>query len=236
MIATDLALLSDGVAAVLADDPNVQVVAKGNSGSEALTLARRHHPAVAVLDLDIEWDCLCQLIRDLSASGTLSLLMSDTIDGPKVFELLQCGASGIISRDTNADLFRRCVQAVASGEIWVRRQAISYLVKQIRSCSPSDTVKVSVAGNGTARPKTGDEGSQPNRRPFDLTSREQEIVRAIGEAMTNRDIATQFGITECTVKHHLTKIFDKVGVDNRLELAVFASHHGLTERANHTNN
>jgi DNA-binding NarL/FixJ family response regulator len=223
---------------VLADDDNVQVVAKGNSGSDALSLARKHRPAVAVLDLDLEWNSLCQLIRDLHSCGTLPLLMSDTIDGPKVFELLQCGASGIISRDTKADLFRRCVQAVGNGEIWVRRQAINYLVKQIRTCAPSDTVKVTVAANGAAARAKGANGEDHGngRRPFDLTSREQEIVRAIGEAMTNRDIATQFGITECTVKHHLTKIFDKVGVDNRLELAVFASHHGLIERASHANN
>ena len=57
------------------------------------------------------------------------------------------------------------------------------------------------------------------------------MVRAIGEAMTNKDIAAHFGISEYTVKHHLTKIFDKVGVYSRLELAMFATHHGLVERS-----
>jgi DNA-binding NarL/FixJ family response regulator len=68
---------------------------------------------------------------------------------------------------------------------------------------------------------------RPNR--YGLTPREAEIVGAIGEAMTNKDIAVHFGISEYTVKHHLTKIFDKVGVDSRLELAMFAKHHGLVE-------
>lgn len=233
LVATDLILLSDGVAAVLADVPNVQVVAKGASGAEALALGKRHRPDVAVLDLDLEWPDLCQLVRDLHEGQTSPLIMSDEIEGPRVFELLQCGASGIISRDTNADLFRRCVHAVGSGEIWVRRQAINYLVKQIRvsASSPEETVRVAANVKTVVNDAPGS-----RRRPFDLTSREQEIVRAIGEAMTNRDIATQFGITECTVKHHLTKIFDKVGVDNRLELAVFASHHGLTERVSQASN
>ena len=56
-----------------------------------------------------------------------------------------------------------------------------------------------------------------------------QVVRAIGDAMTNKDIAVHFGISEYTVKHHLTKIFDKVGVDSRLELAMFAKHHGLVQ-------
>ncbi|HEX4997849.1 MAG TPA: response regulator transcription factor [Terriglobia bacterium] len=238
LIATDVTLHSDGVAAVLADVKGVSVVAKGNSRSEALDLARQNHPDVAVLDLDLEWPDLCQLVRDLHAGGTAPLLMSDTIDGPRVLELLQCGASGIISKDTNADLFRRCVHAVGSGEIWVRRQAINYLVHQMRNSAP-EMVKVSANVNGSvpaSKSISAESNGGSSRRPFDLTTREQEIVRAIGEAMTNRDIATQFGITECTVKHHLTKIFDKVGVDSRLELAVFASHHGLIERNNHVSN
>jgi DNA-binding NarL/FixJ family response regulator len=62
---------------------------------------------------------------------------------------------------------------------------------------------------------------------YGLTRREWDIVRAIGDAMSNKDIAVQLGISEYTVKHHLTKIFDKVGVYSRLELAMMATHHGL---------
>jgi DNA-binding NarL/FixJ family response regulator len=68
---------------------------------------------------------------------------------------------------------------------------------------------------------------QTPKNLFGLTRRELEIVRAIGEAMSNRDIAVHFGISEYTVKHHLTRIFDKIGVYSRLELAMMATHHGL---------
>ena len=66
---------------------------------------------------------------------------------------------------------------------------------------------------------------------FGLTRRELEIVQAIGEAMSNKDIAVHFGISEYTVKHHLTRIFDKIGVYSRLELAMMATHHGLVTRS-----
>src|SRR5439155_6103035 len=62
---------------------------------------------------------------------------------------------------------------------------------------------------------------------FGLTRREKQMLEALGEGMANKDIAHQYGISECTVKHHLTRVFDKVGVYSRLELLVFAKHHGL---------
>jgi two-component system, NarL family, nitrate/nitrite response regulator NarL len=64
-------------------------------------------------------------------------------------------------------------------------------------------------------------------RDYGLTRREWDIVRAIGDAMSNKDIAVQLGISEYTVKHHLTNIYNKVGVYSRLELAMMATHHGL---------
>jgi DNA-binding NarL/FixJ family response regulator len=73
-----------------------------------------------------------------------------------------------------------------------------------------------------------------NAPDYGLTRREWDIVRSIGEAMTNKDIANQLGISEYTVKHHLTSIYDKVGVYSRLELAVRATHHGLVATASVT--
>ena len=74
---------------------------------------------------------------------------------------------------------------------------------------------------------TSFQAPQSSKNQFGLTRRELEIVRAIGEAMSNKDIAVHCGISEYTVKHHLSRIFDKIGVYSRLELAMMATHHGL---------
>src|SRR5204863_3778392 len=87
------------------------------------------------------------------------------------------------------------------------------------------------AGPGQAdlRVRTSDASSSPDAgtNRYNLTRREMQMVAALAEGMTNRDIASDFGISESTVKHHLTSIFDKVGVSSRLELATFATYHGL---------
>jgi DNA-binding NarL/FixJ family response regulator len=91
---------------------------------------------------------------------------------------------------------------------------------------PADpTSSDAVASNSV----TSVEAPQSSRNQFGLTRRELEIVGAIGEAMSNKDIAQHFGISEYTVKHHLSRIFDKIGVFSRLELAMMARHHGLVD-------
>ena len=127
------------------------------------------------------------------------------------------------------------VHVVAAGEFWVSRQMAWSLVDHLRTLSVAKTsatpsvVAPSIATESASVISVDPQmpAERPNR--YGLTPREAEIVRAIGDAMTNKDIAVHFGISEYTVKHHLTKIFDKVGVDSRLELAMFAKHHGLVQ-------
>jgi DNA-binding NarL/FixJ family response regulator len=159
--------------------------------------------------------------------------MSDENDMSQLFDLFVLGLRGILQRRISADLMRRSVHAVAAGELWLSRQMAWSLVDHLRTMSVVKTtaapriatpaVATESVSISSAEPQMSIE--RPNR--YGLTPREAEIVCAIGEAMTNKDIAVHFGISEYTVKHHLTKIFDKVGVDSRLELAMFAKHHGL---------
>ena len=97
-----------------------------------------------------------------------------------------------------------------SGEFWIGQTKVADLVGALRAYMPSA------------------DGEQ--RKQFGLTGRELEVVGAIVSGLTNRDIAESFSISEQTVKHHLRNIFDKVGVSNRLELALFAINHALVSR------
>ena len=154
-------------------------------------------------------------------------MMIDPLDDEKTMELLKAGANGILSRRVDPQLLCRSVHAVACGEIWVSRIATNQLIQRLRM-QPAAVNAIPRQQEERPSSVTAEAGAQaPLRNQFGLTPREMDIVRAIGEAMSNKDIATHFGISEYTVKHHLTKIFDKIGVYSRLELAMMATHHGL---------
>jgi two-component system, NarL family, nitrate/nitrite response regulator NarL len=236
LLASDIPMLRGSVVDLLNDAQSVNVVACAESQSQVLPLAETHRPKLAILDLDVDKQIRADLISRLSGQQTSVLLMSDENDMSQLFDLFVVGLRGILQRRTSADLMRRSVHAVAAGELWLSRQMAWSLVDHLRKLSGDKALPNIIA------PSVGNEivtvpavtppqlsGERGNR--YGLTPREAEIVHAIGEAMTNKDIAVHFGISEYTVKHHLTKIFDKVGVDSRLELAMFAKHHGLVEAA-----
>lgn len=232
LIGSNFPMLRHSMVTLLDNSPNVEIVACAENQAEVLSLAEVHRPQVAILDLEMDWEKLRSLVSDLFKFNVPALLMNDTIDELVVCELLQCGANGIISRKIPPDLLCKSVRAVASGEIWVSRQVTNLLVQQVRGIPPltqSELAQISPeptsSSSADAAPEHPPLSQFQNR--FNLTQRELDIVHAIGEAMSNKDIASHFGISEYTVKHHLTRIFDKVGVDSRLELMVFATYHHI---------
>ena len=228
LIANTFPLVRNSIRELFDNTPNLQVVACAKAKDEVLALADAHRPQVSILDLQIEWPALMDLVTKLSDRQTPTMVMTDELDESQTFEILRAGANGIISRGVDPDLLCRSVRAVAGGEIWVSRIATSQLVQRFRMVVPADISAKPAQQKERSSGSMVEAGTQtPPRKTFGLTPREMDIVRAIGEAMTNKDIATQLGISEYTVKHHLTKIFDKIGVYSRLELAMMATHHGL---------
>ena len=108
-----------------------------------------------------------------------------------------------------SEMLFKAVRAVMSGQYWVGRNRVPDLATSLRDLNASHP--------------------QPTRKQFGLTPRELEVIGVILAGYSNADIATKFAISEKTVKHHLTNIFDKLGVSNRLELALFALHHHLVD-------
>ena len=121
---------------------------------------------------------------------------------------LQLGARGIVLKDSATQLLLKAIQTVMAGEYWVGRESVSNLVQYLRTLMQS----------------SHDEARQ---RKFGLTPRELEIVSAVVAGFSNKEIAEYFKISEDTVKHHLSNIFDKLGVSTRLELALFAVNQSL---------
>lgn len=222
LIANAFPLVRNSMKDLLDSAPNLEVAGCAKTRDEVFALVEAHRPRVSILDLEVEFNALTDMVAKLAGRDTHALVMTDELDEDKTFQLLRAGANGIVSRRVDPELLCRSVRAVAGGEIWVPRTATSQLIQRFRM-NPGELVLPSQETRQAAAPVQ----PQAPVRDYGLTRREWDIVRAIGDAMSNKDIAVQLGISEYTVKHHLTKIFDKVGVYSRLELAMMATHHGL---------
>jgi DNA-binding NarL/FixJ family response regulator len=132
----------------------------------------------------------------------------DDVVKTQMVEALQLGARGVVMKDSVTELLIKSIHTVMNGEYWVGRESVSNLVQYVRNLMQS----------------TNEETKQ---KTFGLTPRELEIVSAVVAGYQNREIGEYFKISEDTVKHHLTNIFNKLGMNNRLEVALFAVNHGM---------
>jgi DNA-binding NarL/FixJ family response regulator len=211
VIADDHPIFRDGLRRLLEADPDLKVLGEASDGAEAVKMARQLKPDILLLDLAMPRHPGLEALRDLSVgvnSPVRVILLTAAAEKSQIVEALQLGARGVVLKDSATQLLLKAIQTVMSGEYWVGRESVSNMMQYLRTLVQSSTDE--------ARQKT-----------FRLTSRELEIVSAVVAAYSNKEIAEYFKITEDTVKHHLSNIFDKLGVSTRLELALFAVNHSL---------
>jgi two-component system, NarL family, nitrate/nitrite response regulator NarL len=212
-IADPHTICREGVRRLL-EQEGFDVVGEVSDGIEALALATKLQPQILLLELSMPRYSGLATVRDLKsmAASTRSLLLTGVCRRDELYEALKLGAYGWVSKSGPTQLLFRGIRAVASGEYWIGRENVGELIEALRrGASP---------GNGFR--KTG---------RFGLTQRELQVVGKIVEGYSNGEIAKEFGVTERTIKHHLTCVFDKTGASSRLELALFAVHHSLAEAA-----
>jgi two-component system, NarL family, nitrate/nitrite response regulator NarL len=214
-IADDERLFRDALRALLKGE-GFCVVGVAADGIETVRLVRRRRPDVLLLDLAMPGVTGLDALRALSQGrvGVRTLVLTGAIGRDDIIAALQLGARGVLLKNAPPDVLFRSIRAVFEGGYWLGDEAIDGLLQAIRTVGPSAAPLVDLPGAA-------------GRRPFNLTARELDVIRAVVGGHTNKEIAKQFGVTEDTIKHHLTSIFDKVGTSNRLELALFAMHHRL---------
>ena len=212
LIADDHPIFRDGLRKLLESEPGFRVVGEASDGGEAVSLARKLLPDVLLLDLSMPRVPGMEALRELGGASTpvRTILLTAAIEKQQIVEALQLGAKGVVLKESATELLMKSIRCVMAGEYWVGRESVHDLVRTLRELIPVP-------------------GEEFKRKNFGLTPREREIVSTIVAGYTNKDIAQKFSISEQTVKHHLTNIFDKLGVSNRLELALFAVNHHLLE-------
>jgi two-component system, NarL family, nitrate/nitrite response regulator NarL len=209
LIADDHPMFRDGLRKLLQEEPVFEVVGMASDGEEALRLARRLKPAVILLDLAMPLYAGRDALRDLAALPSVyTIVLTAAMDKKQIVDVLQRGARGVVSKESAVQLLIRCIHQVVAGEYWVGRDTVASIVQALRSLKPPP------AGRATDK-------------PFGITPHELEIVSGVAAGATNKHIAEKLSISEQTVKHRLTSIFDKCGVSRRVELARFAANHRL---------
>ena len=214
LIADDHSLFREGLRALLEELSNFRVVGEAADGQQTLRLLAKLKPDLLLLDLAMPRLSGMEVLRQMEKSEGRPriIVLAAAIEPEQIREAFSLGAHAVILKESATALLLSCIEAVLAGKLWVGREAVA---------------------NSSHIPDESQPLLKPESRSnqFGLTKREMEILTAIVAGNTNHELAYQFSISEQTVKHHITHIFDKMGVYNRLELALFAIHHGLVRKS-----
>lgn len=211
VIADDHAMFREGVRKLLELEPELRVIGEAADGEEAVRVVRQVNPHILLLDLSLPKLTGLEVLREVSKLGvqTRTIVVTADIEREQIVEALQLGAHGVVLKHSSLDLLLKCIRCVNVGQYWVGQESVLDLIHAVRQMNPTQAPTVA-------------------KQDFGLTSRERQVIALVGAGYTNKDLGRKLGISENTAKHHLTNIFDKLGVSNRLELVLFAVDHRLT--------
>jgi two-component system, NarL family, nitrate/nitrite response regulator NarL len=210
LIAGHNGLFREGLKTLLDEQPGFKVIGESHLSKEIGKLARIDKPDILLIDIeDVDPSTFDDLreIREINEKLKIILVVAD-IKKEQMPTAISAGIRGIILKGSAANSLFDCIDAVMEGQCWIPEKLNSDALKTYRGDPPATQIQ-----------------TPPSK--FGLTKREMQILTLVVAGKTNREVAKRFSISEQTVKHHVTNIFDKVGVYNRLELALFAIHHSL---------
>ena len=210
LIADDHPIFRDGLKRLLESEGEFKVIGEACDGVEAVAMARQLIPEIMLLDLAMPRRQGLETLRELASDprSVRVILLTAAAEKEQIVEALQLGARGVVLKDSATQILLKSIRAVMNGEYWVGRESVSNLVQYLRTLVTPPS-------------------AFPQRNKYRLTPRELEIIAAVVAGFANKEIAQYFKISEDTVKHHLSNIFDKVGVSSRLEMALFAVNQSL---------
>ena len=207
-IADDHTIFRDGLRRLLTLEEDFEIVAEAQDGTEVMDILRDKEPDILLLDLKmpgLDGLSLLQRIQTQKIKTKIIVLTASDDEGEYV-QAMRYGTSGIVLKQTATELLLKSIRKVYGGEIWLDSKTTAAVMRQF--ASPSDP------------------GPRERDKPR-LSNREREIVALVAQGFKNKEIAERMFISEQTVKNHLHNIFDKLGVSDRLELALYAIHRNI---------
>jgi DNA-binding NarL/FixJ family response regulator len=209
----DHPIVRDGLRKLLELEEDMIIVAEGENGRQALEIIEDLQPEIMLLDLKMPGMDGLTALQTLqhSAHKTRIIVLTASEDKNEWVQAMKLGCCGIVIKQTQPGLIVKSIRKVHSGEIWLDSHTTAAVMRQF--ASPADQLAAS--------------GSKGGRERSPLSNREREIVALVAQGYKNKEMAEKMFISEQTVKNHLHNIFDKLGVSDRLELALYAIHKGL---------
>ena len=202
-------IFRDALKRLLESEPGLAVVGGAGTAAQALQLVMDLDPDVLLLDLTLPGGSL-EILKTLASipHRVRTIGLTSSVDKDVVITALQHGARGVILKESRTALLFESLRCVVADEYFVRRGDVGHVVERMRLL-------------------TAQSGPDENAHRFKLTRRQIDIVAAVAAGESNKDIADRLALSEDTVKHHVSNVFDKLGVFSRVELAVFAINHKL---------
>lgn len=207
VIADDQSMIRAGLRSLLADDPDIDVVAEAADGETAISAVHDHAPDVVLMDIRMPRMDGLEATRRLAGSTRILILTTFDVN-EYVFEALRAGASGFLLKDTQADQLVTGIRVVAQGDSLLAPSITRRLIEQF-----------------ARRPK-------PSTRPdalADLTPRELEVLQLVARGLNNREIAAELVLGEATIKTHVTRVLHKLDLRDRVQAVVVAYESGLVQ-------
>jgi two-component system, NarL family, nitrate/nitrite response regulator NarL len=211
LVADDHAIFRDGLRKLLEVADDVQIIGEASNGVECVKMLGKFKPDILLLDLRMpEKDGLGVLEEvNFDSLPTRVIVLTAAEDDRDVVRAMRLGARGVVLKQSASDLLLKSIRKVYDGEIWLDNRMTAEVIDAFKKSS---------------------ESGQRREKPL-LSDREKEIVQLVAQGFRNREIGEKLFISEQTVKNHLHNIFDKLGVSDRLELALYAIHHRLIDQA-----
>ena len=211
LVADDHPIFRDGLRKLLEAEDDVTIVGEASSGNECIQLLGKLKPDILLLDLRMpEKDGLAVLEEvNFDSLPARVIVLTAAEDDRDVVRAMRLGARGVVLKQSATDLLLKSIRKVHSGEIWLDKRMTAEVMKAFAQSA---------------------EGGPRREKPL-LSEREMEIVQLVSQGYRNKEIGEKLYISEQTVKNHLHNIFDKLGVSDRLELALYAIHHRLINQS-----
>ena len=199
---------------LLTREPCLALLGHCASAAGTLALVEHQRPDVLLLDLSLPAGASLDVIARVSSMppAVPTLALAQSTQAATLMLALTSGARGVVDKDAPPSVLLESIRTVAAGGYWVAPDQLTTIIDTLRVNAPAPNMFVHRGGE---------------HRPFGLTRRELDIVAAIAAGESNKEIAERLAVKECTVKHHVSSVFDKLGVFSRLQLAMFAVHHHL---------
>ena len=213
LIADDHPIVRDGLKKLLLLEDDFEIVGEAADGREVLEKVQELDPDVLLLDLrmpNLDGLSALQALQQTN-KRTRVIVLTASEDKNEFVQAMKLGCSGIVLKQTAPDLIVKSIRKVNAGEIWLDSHTTAAVMRQFQT--------------GTEANAAVQGGKGRERSP--LSTREREIVALVAQGYKNKEMAEKMFISEQTVKNHLHNIFDKLGVSDRLELALYAIHTGL---------